>query len=165
MPLLPPSSAPRPSARTAAAWPWRFAAAALTALLLAACGYPDRALAPPDRAPALRAATAADAQYQRGDFGLGAPFVVIRFGALPVDFEEPLADAVAKALAQRPNAKFHLLAVTAGRGTSAPHEPSLRHAEAVLRSLAAMGVPPDEVFVAAVASPANLIDEVRLYLR
>ena len=68
-------------------------------------------------------------------------------------------------MARRPNAKFHLLTVTAGRGTSAPHEPSLRHAEAVLRSLAAMGVPPDEVFVAAAVAPAGLVDEVRLYLR
>ena len=140
----------------------------LAALLLSACGYDDTALAPP---PALQAATpptAAETADQRGEFGLGAPFVVIRFGPGPVDFEEPLAGAVAEALAQRPNAKFHLLAVTAVTADGGPpldRAPSLRHAEAVLRSLAAMGVPPDEVFVAAVASPANLIDEVRLYLR
>ena len=106
-----------------------------------------------------------EAEDQRSEFGLGAPFVVIRFGPGPVDFEEPLAGAVAEALAQRPNAKFHLLAVTACGGPHLTRAPSLRHAEAVLRSLATMGVPADEVFVAAVASPANLIDEVRLYLR
>jgi len=166
VPLLPPSADPRPSARTTAAWPWRFGA--LAALLLAACGYDDVALAPP---PALQAATpptAAETEGQRGEFGLGAPFVVIRFGPEPVDFEEPLAGAVAEALARRPNVKFHLLAVTAvtaGGGPQLGRAPSLRHAEAVLRSLAALGVPADEVFVAAVASPANLIDEVRLYLR
>ena len=148
------------------AGPWQIAA--LAALLLSACGYDDVALAPP---PALQPAappTAAETEDQRGEFGLGAPFVVIRFGPEPVDFEEPLAGAVAEALAQRPNVKFHLLAVaagTAGGGPQLGRAPSLRHAEAVLRSLAAMGVPPGEVFVAAVDSPANLIDEVRLYLR
>jgi hypothetical protein len=35
----------------------------------------------------------------------------------------------------------------------------------VLRSLAALGVPADEVFVAAVTGPEHLVDEVRLYLR
>jgi ABC-type amino acid transport substrate-binding protein len=149
----------------------RLAAAALAALLLAACGYDDMALTPPNRGPAVQAAappTVAKTEDQRGEFGLGAPFVVIRFGPGPVDFEAPLADAIAEALAQRPNARFHLLAVTAVTASGGPQlgrEPSLRHAEAVLRSLAAMGVPADEVFVAAVASPANLIDEVRLYLR
>jgi hypothetical protein len=147
-------------------WPWQ--TVALAALLLAACGYDDVALAPP---PALQAATpptVAETEGQRGEFGLGAPFVVIRFGPEPVDFEEPLAGAVAEALARRPSVRFHLLAVTAvtaGGGAQLGRAPSLRHAEAVLRSLAAMGVPVDEVFVAAVVSPANLIDEVRLYLR
>jgi hypothetical protein len=173
------------------AWPWQ--TGALAALLLAACGYDDTALTPPDRGPALHAATTAGtvgavgaagaatavgaagaatavgaAEAHRGDFGLGVPFVVIRFGPEPVDFEEPLAGAIAEALAQRPDVKFHLLAVTAVTASGGPQlgrAPSLRHAEAVLRSLAAMGVPADEVFVAAVASPANLIDEVRLYLR
>ena len=155
------------------AWPWQ--TGALAALLLAACGYDDTALTPPDRGPALHAATATTAagaagaaEDHRGDFGLGMPFVVIRFGPEPVDFEAPLAGAIAEALAQRPNVKFHLLAVTAVTASGGPQlgrAPSLSHAEAVLRSLAAMGVPADEVFVAAVASPANLIDEVRLYLR
>ncbi len=158
------------------AWPWQ--TGALAALLLAACGYDDTALTPPDRGPALHAATTVGAigaagaatavgaaEAHRGDFGLGVPFVVIRFGPEPVDFEEPLAGAIAEALAQRPDVKFHLLAVTASGGPQLGRAPSLSHAEAVLRSLAAMGVPADEVFVAAVASPANLIDEVRLYLR
>jgi hypothetical protein len=165
---LPPSSGPRPSARTATAWPWRLGATVLSALLLAACGYDDTALTPPDRGPALQVAAPVETGDHRGDFGLGVPFVVIRFGPEPVDFQAPLAGAVAEALAQRPNVKFHLLAVTAVTASGGPQlgrAPSLSHAEAVLRSLAAMGVPADEVFVAAVASPANLIDEVRLYLR
>ncbi len=126
------------------------------------------ALTPPDRGPAPRAATATEAEDQRGEFGLGTPFVVIRFGPEPVDFEEPLAGAIAVALAQRPNVKFHLLAVTAvtpGGDPQLGSARSLSHAEAVLRSLAALGVPPGEVFVAAVASPESPIDEVRLYLR
>ena len=129
------------------------------------------ALTPPDRGPAPRAATATEAaetEDQRGEFGLGTPFVVIRFGPEPVNFEEPLAGAIAVALAQRPNVKFHLLAVTAvtpGGDPQLGSARSLSHAEAVLRSLAALGVPPGEVFVAAVASPESPIDEVRIYLR
>jgi len=124
---------------------------------------------PPQRAPAQSTAPAAAAATagtvaRPDDFGLGAPFVVIRFGPEPVDYEEALAGAVAAARAQRPNAKFHLLAVTAG-GPPLAREPSLSHAEAVLRSLAALGVPPDEVTVAAAAAPAGAVDEVRLYLR
>ncbi|HEX9767646.1 MAG TPA: hypothetical protein VGA50_00610, partial [Kiloniellales bacterium] len=98
-----PSPAPRPAARTAAAFPRRLAAAAWSALLLAACGYPDAALMAPQRAPAqstapvapaAAAATAGTAE-RPDDFGLGAPFVVIRFGPEPVDYEEALAGAVA----------------------------------------------------------------------
>jgi hypothetical protein len=146
----------------------RFGTVALAALLVAACGYPDVALTPPDRPPAVPPAAMTETEEQRGEFGLGTPFVVIRFGPEPVDFEEPLAGAIAEALAQRPNVKFHLLAVTAvtpGGDPKLGSEPSLSHAEAVLRSLAAMGVPPGEVFVAAVAAPESSIDEVRIYLR
>ena len=141
----------------------------LAAWLTGACGYPDVALTPPERAPHPPAAPTAEAaetgDAPRGEFGLGTAFVVIRFGPEPVDFEEPLADAVAEALARRPDVKFHLLAVAATGGPPFGREAVLDHAEAVLRSLAALGVPPGEVFVSAVAAPAQRGDEVRLYLR
>jgi hypothetical protein len=144
----------------------RFATVALLAWLTAACGYPDVALTPPDRAPHLPDVAATEGEdASRGEFGLGTPFVVIRFGPEPADFEEPLAEAVAEALAQRPDVKFHLLAVAATGGPPFGRDASLGHAEAVLRSLAALGVPPDEVFITAVAAPERRIDEVRLYLR
>lgn len=164
---LRPSSAPRPDARTAAGPAWCLGAA-LSALLLAACGYPDAALTPPPQAPAPSiAATAGTAATEApaGESGLGTPFVVIRFGPEPVDFDDALSGAVAEALARRPDATFHLLAVTAGGGPQRPVAPSLGHAEAVLRSLAELGVPPDRVFVAAALAPAGTVDEVRLYLR
>jgi len=137
----------------------------LSALLLAACGYPDAALAPPDQGGAPQTGAMTGATDGSGEFGLGPPFVVIRFGPQPVDFEDALAGAVAKALERRPNAKFHLLAVTAGGGPDVPRDAPLHHAESVLRSLATLGVPPDQVFVATATAPDNLIDEVRIYLR
>ncbi len=141
----------------------------LVSWLTGACGYPDVALTPSERAPHPPAqspvATAESEDAIHGAYGLGAPFVVIRFGPEPVDFEEPLAGAVAEALAQRPDVKFHLLAVAAGGGPPFGRNAALGHAEAVLRSLAALGVPPGEVSVAAVAAPAGRGDEVRLYLR
>lgn len=139
--------------------------AALPALLLvlAACGYPDTALMPSARPPAQ--APAAETAQPADDFGLGTPFVVIRFGFEPVDFEETLAGAVAEARARRPNATFHLLAVAAGSGPQVTGESALSHAEAVLRSLVRMGVAPGDIVVSAAASPAVPVDEVRLYLR
>jgi hypothetical protein len=142
-------------------------------LLLAACGYPDAALTPPERTPAppaaaaasVAAAKAAAAAKPAGEFGLGAPFVVIRFGPEPVDFEDALAGAVAEALKRRPDVTFHVLAVTAGDGPQLLSEPALGHAEAVLRSLAKVGVLPEEVVVTAATAPQALVDEVRLYLR
>jgi hypothetical protein len=146
--------------------------AALAALLPAACGYPDSALAPPARAPAANAAPAAAADPLADpladlsrDARLGAPFVVIRFGPEPVDFEAPLAEAVAEVRARRPDAAFHLLALTPAAAPALPGAPALRHAEAVLRSLAALGVPPERVSLAAARVPSLSVDEVRLYLR
>ena len=169
MPLSPPASRHRARKPAGPRLAPAAVTAALAALLLAACGYPDRDLRPPDLAsdlaPAQPPAPPGEAAAGPNDFGLGTPFVVIRFGPEPVDYEEPLAGAVAEARAQRPDAKFHLLAVAAGGGPDLPRPASLQHAEAVLRSLAALGVPPDEVFVAAATAPDNLIDEVRLYLR
>jgi hypothetical protein len=128
----------------------RFAPVALLAWLTAACGYPDVALTPPERAPHLPDVAATEGEdASRGEFGLGTPFVVIRFGPEPAD----------------PDVKFHLLAVAATGGPPFGRDASLGHAEAVLRSLAALGVPPDEVFITAVAAPERRIDEVRLYLR
>jgi hypothetical protein len=46
-----------------------------------------------------------------------------------------------------------------------PDEDALRNAEAVLRSLTAMGVPTERIFVAATASPLVGADEVHLYVR
>lgn len=154
--------------------PSAFVVAALAALPLAACGYPDSAFAPPARAPAASTATAATAAAPAAadplaDLGRdarpGAPFVVIRFGPEPVDFEAPLAEAVAAALARRPDVAFHLLALAPAAAPPLPGAPALSHAEAVLRSLAALGVPPERVSLAAARVPSVTVDEVRLYLR
>ena len=143
----------------------RWPAGLAVLLLLAACRYSDASLAPVQINP-----TAASGAFPAGagevvEFGLGPPFVVIRFGATPVDYEEPLAAAVEAALSERPDVQFHLLAVSAGGGPQVLRQPLLSNVEAVMLSLAEMGVPPRRVFLTAAASPSALIDEVRIYLR
>jgi hypothetical protein len=93
--------------------------------------------------------------------------VIIRFNDPGVDYEVPLYGAVSEALRRRPGAVFDLVAVTPSiaSGAGLPDEDALRNAEAVLRSLTAMGVPTERIFVAATASPLVGTDEVHLYVR
>jgi hypothetical protein len=99
--------------------------------------------------------------------GRAVPLVVIRFDDPGVDYEVPLYGAVSEALRRRPGAVFDLVAVTPSiaSGAGLPDEDALRNAEAVLRSLTAMGVPTERIFVAATASPLVGADEVHLYVR
>ncbi len=137
--------------------------------MLAACRYSDAALSPPGSAGPLAAdGTLETAAGTPDGYGLGPPFVVIQFDAAPTDplaYEKALGEAVAVALDRRPDARFHLLAVTAGSGPHDAAAPGLDRAEAVLRSLAAMGVPPERVDLGAAVAPAATSDEVRIYLR
>lgn len=99
--------------------------------------------------------------------GRAVPLVIIRFDDPGVDYEVPLYGAVSEALRRRPGAVFDLVAVTPSivSGAGLPDEDALRNAEAVLRSLTAMGVPTERIFVAATASPLVGADEVHLYVR
>ncbi len=96
------------------------------------------------------------------------PLIVIRFDRPDVDYQHALYTAVNRALQRQPSASFDLVAVSAIQGGTAKAtlnaSTTRRNAQAVLRSLTDMGLPPGRVALSATTSPDN-ISEVRLYLR
>ena len=103
--------------------------------------------------------------------GTGArrPLVVIRFDRPNVDYEQPLYNAVSRALQRRPNAMFDLVAVSPNTGNPAraalAGTEAKRNAERVLRSLADMGLPLNRVRLSALSSNTAQTNEVHLYVR
>ena len=99
----------------------------------------------------------------------GRPLVVIRFDKPRVAFEQPLFEAVNRALERRPNAAFDIVAVAPSAGS--PTDVALntsaarRDAETVLRALTNMGMPPDRVSLSATTSQSAQSPEVHLYVR
>jgi hypothetical protein len=97
----------------------------------------------------------------------GKPFVVIRFDKSNPDYEPALKEAVSKALAERPDAAFDLVAVApeaAPEGADA--KLAQANADQVLKSLMGMGLAPERVNMAtATTSPTIKADEVDLYIR
>ncbi|MEQ8967324.1 MAG: hypothetical protein RID91_16035 [Azospirillaceae bacterium] len=97
------------------------------------------------------------------------PLVVIRFDDPNVAYEQPLYDAVSQALDARPGAAFELVAVS--RNTGNPAESALAandardRAEAVMRTLISLGLPPDRVYLAASQSADVRSNEVRVFVR
>lgn len=103
--------------------------------------------------------------------GAGArrPLVVIRFDRASVEYEQPLYNAVSRALERRPNAMFDLIAVAPNTGNAAraalSGNESKRNAERVLRSLSDMGLPLNRVRLSALSSNTTSVNEVHLYVR
>lgn len=101
--------------------------------------------------------------------GARRPLVVIRFDRANVQFEQPLYNAVSRALQRKPNALFDLVAVAPSRGSTArvalSSSASKKNAETVLRSLADMGLPLDRVRMSALTSNTAATNEVHLYVR
>lgn len=96
----------------------------------------------------------------------GRPLVTIRFDRPDVSYDQALYQAVSRALERRPDAMFELVAVTpAGQNSAQGTAAAKRHAEAVLRSLANMGLPTSRVQLAAMGSAAARTNEVHLYIR
>ncbi len=93
--------------------------------------------------------------------------VVIRFDRPDVDYQQALYTAVNGALQRQPEASFDLVAVSStGDAARAALDANTarRNAQAVLRSLVDMGLPPDRVALSATTSPSGG-NEVRLYVR
>jgi len=97
------------------------------------------------------------------------PLVVIRFDRPNISYEDALYTAVKGALDRRPSAVFDVVAVSPASGspgTAALGETSARrNAEAVVRSLSQMGLPPDRVRISALNSPDANTGEVRVFVR
>ena len=95
--------------------------------------------------------------------------MVIRFDRTNVQYEQPLYNAVSRALQRRPNAMFDLVAVAPNRGNAArvalSASSSKKNAETVLRSLSDMGLPLDRVRLSALTSNTVETNEVHLYVR
>jgi hypothetical protein len=97
------------------------------------------------------------------------PLVVVQFDRPDVAYQQPLYNAVSRALESQPNATFDLVAVAPTAGGPARvalnTTQSRRLAEGVLRSLVDMGLPADRVTVSSRTSDAARTNEVHLYLR
>ena len=101
--------------------------------------------------------------------GVRRPLVVIRFDRASVQYEQPLYNAVSRALQRRPNAMFDLVAIAPNRGNAArvalAASSSKKNAETVLRSLSDMGLPLDRVRLSALTSNTAATNEVHVYVR
>jgi hypothetical protein len=97
------------------------------------------------------------------------PLVVIRFDRANVQYEQPLYNAVSRALQRRPDARFDLVAIAPNGGNTArialSATSSKKNAENVLRSLSDMGMPLDRVHLSALTSNTATTNEVHLYVR
>jgi hypothetical protein len=92
------------------------------------------------------------------------PFIVIRFDRPDVDFTKPMQDAVAQALARRPNVAFDVVAVGVTDDAASAEEAALRLQD-VVHVLEGMGVTRDRIAVSSATSRKATSSEVQLYLR
>ncbi len=101
--------------------------------------------------------------------GSQQPLVVIRFDRKDVNYEQPLYNAVSRALDRRPQAAFDVVAVAPQSEQQAQSSLNRakvrRYAERVLRSLNEMGLPPNRVRLSATTSPNVDSNQVQIYLR
>ena len=97
------------------------------------------------------------------------PLVVIRFDRPDIPYQQALYNAVSRALERKPNASFDLVAVSPKTGNAARSAlnttQTKRNAEAVLRTLADMGLPANRVKLSAMASPDVETNEVHIFVR
>ncbi len=97
------------------------------------------------------------------------PLVVIRFDRPDIPYQQALYNAVSRALERKPDASFDLVAVTPKRGSAAQtalnSTQTKRNAEAVLRTLADMGLPGNRVKLSATTSPDVEANEVQIFVR
>ena len=101
--------------------------------------------------------------------GSQQPLVVIRFNQKDVNYEQPLYNAVSRALDRRPKAAFDVVAVAPQSDQQAQSSLNRakvrRYAERVLRSLNEMGLPPNRVRLSATTSPNVDSNQVQIYVR
>ena len=122
-----------------------------------------------NRAFAQTQALASASAQAPGPLAGDRPLFVIRFDRDDVPYQQALYNAVSRALERRPNASFDLVAVSPRSGTAAQvalnSTAAKRHAEAVLRSLADMGLQPNRIKLSATATDDAQSNEVHIYVR
>jgi hypothetical protein len=103
------------------------------------------------------------------EFAGRKPYVVIRFTSSSVDYEQPLAQAVRRAVERRPEVAFDLVAVTPRASTAEElaeyTQQAAAQSAAVRRSLADLGFGPDRVRMLAWTGQPTDVNEIRLYIR
>ncbi len=94
---------------------------------------------------------------------------MIRFDRPNVDYKQALYTAVSRALDQRPEARFDLVAVSPSEGSPADvalmRSQSRKRADEVLQTLTGMGLPADRVGLASTTNPGTRTSEVHIYVR
>lgn len=126
-----------------------------------ATGLPDRV--------ASAAPAAAPTAAQVGSIAGRRPLVVIRFDRNDVAYEQAVYQAVSRTLERRPESQFDLVAISPP--SASPSQRTLlasraqRNAEAVLRSLTALGLPLERISLSAAESQAAQTSEVHVYIR
>ena len=99
----------------------------------------------------------------------GTPLVTIHFDRANPSYQQELYSAVSTALDRRPNASFELVAIAPAQGSAGQvaltTSAAQRNAEAVLRSLAEMGLPANRVKLSATTSRDVDIPQVELFVR
>ena len=97
------------------------------------------------------------------------PLVVIRFDRPDVEYEQALYRAVSAALQRKPDVDFDVVAIapTTGNASQAALAvtESKRNADAVMRSLANMGLPASRITLSSTTSATAATSEVHLYVR
>ncbi|HEX4890890.1 MAG TPA: hypothetical protein VFW37_11070 [Alphaproteobacteria bacterium] len=99
----------------------------------------------------------------------GRPLVVIRFDSANVEYEQPLYSALTRALESRPDARFDVVSVVPAGGNASSmrrsQTQSRRNAEAVMASIADMGLPASRLSISSTTSGDVSTNEVRVYMR
>jgi hypothetical protein len=128
-----------------------------------------RTAAAPEPAPSQTAGGAADVHPPGSGLATGRPYVVIRFTESSIDYEKTLAEAVKRAVARKPNLAFDLVAVTPRAGTADElaelTNQAHAEAEAVMKSLSALGIGPERVSMMTWTGQPTDVNEIRLYIR
>ncbi len=97
------------------------------------------------------------------------PLVVIRFDRPNVEFEQAVYLAASQALEKYPNVGFEVVAISPAGINPAQAAlattDSQNNAEAVLRSMAQMGIPGNRVALSSAKSPSARTSEVHIFLR
>jgi hypothetical protein len=91
--------------------------------------------------------------------GGSRPLVIIKFDAPNVNYEQPLYQAINRAIQARPSTNFDVVAVSASGGSGRGE------AERVYRSMVAMGVPAERLRLSASSSEQARSNEVHIFAR